>query len=426
MNQHPLIVSATFKCEDNIMKRMWTTGYKGIQQLASKICYDAAYFEQLPYTGDTRIQALQALYLSGDDKLIKKAIMDFYNSKTPEYMTNTRTLGGRLKIIPTFSLYWICMIYDYWMHRNDDAFIEILLPSIHGILDWYERQLMGDQEMLGAIKWWNFVDWDKYNGWGISPDPENGKSAIMSFQYAYTLKLAAKLFNAYGDPDCAKKYNILADEISRDTLRLCFNEEQFLIADNPDQNSFSQYTNIWAILSGAVEDKKAIEIMYHLLYNRQIIQVSNFYKFYLNQALKIVNMADQYQRQLASWQRLRNMDFKPDVDPTEPILAERNGWSKFPNYEFLATICGITSAAPGFNKIMIKPALGDLTNIEASMPHPNGTINIRLMKTSKESITAEITLPPETEGFFIWSKKVYNLKSGFQRLVSIVFNGSLS
>ena len=138
MNQHPLIVSATFKCEDNIMKRMWTTGYKGIQQLASKICYDAAYFEQLPYTGDTRIQALQALYLSGDDKLIKKAIMDFYNSKTPEYMTNTRTLGGRLKIIPTFSLYWICMIYDYWMHRDDDGFIQTLLPAIHGILDWYE------------------------------------------------------------------------------------------------------------------------------------------------------------------------------------------------------------------------------------------------------------------------------------------------
>lgn len=424
MNQHPLIISATFKCDDNIIKRMWTNGYKSIQQHASKICYDKAYFEQLPYTGDTRIQALQALYLSGDDRLIKKAILDFYNSKTPEYMTNTRTLGARLKIIPTFSLYWICMIYDYWMHRKDDSFIIPLLPSIHGILDWYERQLMGDQEMLGAIKWWNFVDWDKYNGWGISPDPENGKSSIMSFQYAYTLKLAAKLFKAYGDPDCAKRYKALADEISKNTLRLCFNEEKFLIADNPDQTSFSQYTNIWAILSGAVEDKKATEIMYYLLYDRRIIQVSNFYKFYLNQALKIVNLADQYQTQLATWERIRNLYLQTNDQLNDPTLEERNGWSQFPNYEFLATICGISPISPGFKRILIQPAIGDLKEIEASMPHPNGTITLKFRRINEESMTAEINIPPKAEGVFIWNKKVYNLESGLHRLSTIVFNNS--
>lgn len=420
MNQQPLILSATFKCNDNAIKQMWITGYKGIKQLSSKICYDAAYYEQLPYTGDTRVQALQTLYLSGDDKLLKKAILDFYNTKTPEYMTNTRSLGGRLKIIPSFSLHWVCMIYDYWIHRKDETFITPLLPSIQGILDWYQRQLMGDQEMLDAIKWWNFVDWDKYNGWGISPNPENERSSIMSFQFSYTLKLAAKLFKAHGDPDCAKQYNDLAEEVSRNTLRLCFNEEKLLIADSPDQTSFSQYTNIWAILSGAVEAKKAHDIMFHLLNDRQIIQMSNFYKFYLNLALKMVNMADHYQLQLASSQHLNShLNTK-----TECILEEHSGWSKFPNYEFLATICGITSVSPGFSKILIQPAIGSLKEIEASMPHPNGIITFRLKRINNDHISAEINLPQKTEGIFIWNKKVYPLKSGIHRIESIVFSNS--
>ncbi|WP_316841434.1 alpha-L-rhamnosidase C-terminal domain-containing protein [Pedobacter gandavensis] len=424
MNQHPLIVNATFKCDDMIMKRMWTTGYKGIQQLASTICYDTPYYQQIPYTGDTRVQALQALYLAGDDRLMKKAILDFYHSKTPEYMTNTRNLGGRMKILPTFSLYWVCMIYDYWMHRKDDAFIKPLLPSVQGILDWYDRQLIGDQEMLGAIKWWSFVDWDKYNGWGISPDPKNGKSSIMSFQYAYTLKLASKLFKAYGDPDCAKNYFELSEEISRNTLRLCLNNEKCLVADSPEQTSFSQYANIWAILSGAVEDKKADDIMYHLLYDKQITQLSDYYKFYLNLALKMVNMGDYYQMQLAKWERLRNLDFQSPGDKSEPVLEDLNGWSRFPNYEFLSSICGITSASPGFKKVLIQPALGNLKEIEASMPHPNGIIHLKFKTLSKERMSAEITLPPKTEGIFIWDKKVYEIHSGLHRIESIVFNNS--
>ncbi|MCX2451943.1 hypothetical protein OQX61_11785 [Pedobacter sp. PLR] len=422
MNQQPLIVSATFKCDDPNLKRIWISGYKSIQQLASKICYDTAYYEQFTYTGDTRVQALQALYLSGDDKLLKKAIMDFYNSKTPEYMPNSRVLGGRLPIIPTFSLYWICMIYDYWMHRKDDAFITPLLPTVQGILDWYDRQLTGDQEMLGAIKWWNYVDWDKYNGWGISPDPQNGQSSIMSFQYAYTLKLAAKLFKAYGDPDCAKNYNELADEISRNTLRLCYNYEKCLVADNPDQTSFSQYANIWAILSGAVADKKADDIMFHLLFDRRIIQMSNFYKFYLTLALKMVNTTDQYQGPIASWQQFRNAELNSANKKVNSIPEERNSWSQFPNYDFLATICGITSDSPGFRKIKIRPAIGNLTELEATMPHPNGTISFKFKRWSKESMTANIELPPKTEGVFIWNKKVYPLKSGRQRIESIVVN----
>ncbi|WP_316747222.1 alpha-L-rhamnosidase C-terminal domain-containing protein [Pedobacter gandavensis] len=422
MNHQPLIVNATFKCDDPSLKRIWISGYKRIQELASKICYDTAYYDQFNYSGDTRVQALQALYLSGDDKLLKKSIMDFFNSKTPEYMPNSRVLGARLKIIPGFSLYWIHMIYDYWMHRKDDGFIKPLLPTVQGILDWYDRQLTGDQEMRGAITWWSFLDWDKFNGWGVAPDPLNEQSSIMSFQYAYTLKLAAKLFKAYGDPDCAKNYTELAEQIGSSTLESCYNYEKGLVADNPSQTSFSQYANIWAILSGAVEDKKADEIMFRLLFDRRITQMSTFYKFYLSLALKMVNKTDKYLDQVAIWHRIRNAEISNGNSQANALPEERNSWSQFPNYDLLATICGITSDSPGFKKVIIRPAIGHLKELDATMPHPNGTISFHFRRLDKESMSVCIELPPKTEGLFIWNNNVHPLKSGKHSIETVIFN----
>ena len=30
------------------------------------------------------------------------------------------------------------MVHDYWMHRDDPAFVRSLLPGVRGVLAWYE------------------------------------------------------------------------------------------------------------------------------------------------------------------------------------------------------------------------------------------------------------------------------------------------
>ncbi|NQX37611.1 alpha-L-rhamnosidase [Pedobacter steynii] len=413
---YPLKISATFKCNDQALKRMWTLGCRRIQYAAAQICHNTPYQDQLHYTGDTRIQAITAVYLSGEDRLMKKAILDFYNSRSARQVTNGYNLGSPLKVIPTFSLFWISLVYDYWMHRKDDDFIIQFLPSIQGILDWYERQMKGDQDMIGAIKWWNIIDFYRFNSWGVTPAPESASSAIVSLQFAYTLKQAAKLFSAFGNPDRAKRYTNLAEKINDDAMRFCFNEEKALMADTPEKISYSQHANIWAILSGAVEDKKAKKVMIHTLYDKSLAQATFFYKSYLTQALKKTGLQDQYYSQLKPWERTLDPELKTVTERIEPEYSERNEWSAQPCHDFLTTICGITSVAPAFERVQIQPALGPLLDIEGMMSHPEGPIIVKYRRIGKTGIHAEIDIPETIQGDFIWDGRMFLLRGGKQTI----------
>lgn len=410
---YPLKINATFNCNDKSLKKIWTTGWRTAQLCAGEIYYDTPYYEQLQYTGDTRIQALISLYLSGDDRLMRKAIQDFYHSRTPEGLTQGRYPSNRLQIIPTFSLFWVSMIHDYWMHRRDDAFVEQFLPAISEILNWYEHQMSGEKQMLGPMKWWNFIDWDNFNGWGTAPGAETGNSAIISLQYAYTLNQAAGLFKAFGKEESIK-YTELANKINENTNRLCFDDDKGLLADTPEKKSFSQHANIWAILSGAVMDKRAKYVMVHLLYDKSIGQATFFYKFYLTQALKKVGMSDQYYGQLGPWEEMLRMGLTTFAEKPEPTRSDCHAWSASPNYDFLSTICGINPSEPGFRKVLINPALGPLTEVKASMPHPDGMISVEFKRHGKYGLHAEIELPEALTGNFIWNKNMIELHAGKQ------------
>ena len=82
----------------------------------------------------------------------------------------------------SFFTFWVSMIYDYWMHRKDDAFISQFLPAIAGVLTWYERNIDKSKNMLGPMKWWNFVDWvDPFEN-GVAPGATEANSSILTLQ----------------------------------------------------------------------------------------------------------------------------------------------------------------------------------------------------------------------------------------------------
>src|SRR6185312_8780385 len=121
------------------LQQIWKVGWRTAQLCAGELYFDYPYYKQLQYTGDSRIQALISLYVSGDDRLMRKAILDFHDSRTPEGLTQGRYPSNHLQIIPTFSLFWITMIHDYWMLRRDDAFVKQFLPAINEILNWFQQ-----------------------------------------------------------------------------------------------------------------------------------------------------------------------------------------------------------------------------------------------------------------------------------------------
>ncbi|MEO7487138.1 MAG: alpha-rhamnosidase, partial [Ferruginibacter sp.] len=138
---YPFEEKGSFSSNDTSLKKIWEVGWRTARLCAGETYFDCPYYEQLQYIGDTRIQALVSLYVAGDDRLMRKAINDFYNSRVPEGLTQSRYPSTELQIIPPFSLFWVSMIHDYYMHRKDDAFIKKYLLGITGVLDWYEKNI---------------------------------------------------------------------------------------------------------------------------------------------------------------------------------------------------------------------------------------------------------------------------------------------
>ena len=413
---YPFEQKATFRSSDLSLQNIWEVGWRTARLCAGETYYDCPYYEQLQYVGDTRIQALISLYVTGDDRLVRKALMDFYQSRIPEGLTQSRYPSNRTQVIPPFSLFWISMVYDYWMHRKDEDFIQQFLPVISGILNWYERNIDENKKMLGPMPWWNFVDYTDAFRQGVPEGANDGNSSIITLQYVYALRQASSMFEHFGQSYAAAQYKNQALEFASNTYRQCYDPSKGLISNTPEKIKFSQHASILAILTDAIPEAQANETMQKILKDASLGPVTYYWQFYLTQALKKVGMADLYYDQLTPWRNMLQMGLTTFAEKPEPVRSDCHAWSASPNYDFLATICGIMPDAPGFEKVLIQPALGKLNEISGSMPHPKGMITVSLKRKNKNEIEGEVTLPENVQGRFVWNGKVIPLREGKQKI----------
>ena len=87
---YPFKEKATFTSNDQSLQDIWKVGWRTARLCAWETYFDCPYYEQLQYVADTRIQALISLYVTGDDRLMRKAILNFGNSRIPEGLTMSR------------------------------------------------------------------------------------------------------------------------------------------------------------------------------------------------------------------------------------------------------------------------------------------------------------------------------------------------
>jgi hypothetical protein len=99
----------------------------------------------------------------------------------------------------------------------------------------------------------------------------------------------------------------------------------------------------------------------------------------------------------------------------EPGRSDCHAWSAHPNFDLLATVAGIESAAPGFSRITIQPHLGSLKHLNATLPHPRGDITVAYSRDG-DHLKADVTLPAGLSGAFLWRGKSTALHAGAQHL----------
>ncbi|MDZ4706909.1 MAG: alpha-L-rhamnosidase C-terminal domain-containing protein [Saprospiraceae bacterium] len=404
---YPFEAKGTFSSDVAGLGNIWNVGWRTAQLCAGETYYDCPYYEQLQYTGDTRIQALISLYVAGDDRLMRKAINEYNQSRIYEGLTQSRYPCNDMQIIPPFSLYWVSMIYDYWMHREDEVWIRSLLNGVSDVLDWHELRLAPNQ-MNGYLEWWNFVDWVWDSG---TPVGREGGSAILSLQYVYTLQQAEKLFRAFGRSVEAEHYKTLANQIAAATYKLCWNPAKNLIADSPEKEKYSQHANIWALLTNTIPISKEDKVFSTLLKDTSIVQATFYFKFYLFELMKKMKAGDLFINELKPWEAMIDFGLTTFAEHPEPVRSDCHAWSASPNYQLLSIVAGINPGAPGFKEVTISPYLGNQKTVSASIPHPFGTLSTTYA-LNNGNLMARVALPSGIKGKFVWQGVIYPLEGG--------------
>jgi hypothetical protein len=237
---YPFVERARFDSDAPLLRSIWDIGWRTARLDAHDTYMDTPYWERLQYVGDTRIQALISYVVAGDDRLARQAINAYNYSRTPEGLTQSRYPSSLTQIIPTFSLLWVGMVHDFWMYRDDPAFVRSQLQGTRAVLDWYLQRQRSD-DLLGKIPWWPFVDWGSDFAFGRPPqDEDGGGSSVITLQFIEALRYAAEMEVALGDAHYAVLYRRAAERAARAVYALCWNG--MLLSLTPLRSSTSAST----------------------------------------------------------------------------------------------------------------------------------------------------------------------------------------
>ena len=411
---YPFQLNANFTSDNPGLNRILEIGWRTARLDAMETYMDCPYYEQLQYIGDSRIQALVSLYNSGDDRLLKNALNLIDQSRMPEGLTESRHPSFTPQYIPTFSLWYIGMLHDYWMYGKDEQFVKEKLAGVQMILNYFKHFQQADGSLKDA-PFWMFTDWVPGKRWpaGVGPIGIDGTSSLQDLQLLWAYQLAADMEKSLGLKELADQYSNAANQLKQTILTNYWDERRHLFADTKEKEIFSQHANTLAILTGITTTENTASIAQRLLTDTLLSPASIYFRYYMHQALIKAGYGNDYIKWLDVWRENIKMGMTTwaEISDINATRSDCHAWGASPNIEFFRTVLGIDSDAPGFQKVRIEPHLGTLQTVSGEIPHPAGKLSVNY-KSNKGKWHISIQLPGNITGTFIWNGNHYDLKSG--------------
>jgi alpha-L-rhamnosidase len=415
----PFERKATFSSTQPDLQKILDIGWRTARLCAVETYMDCPYYEQLQYIGDARIQAMVSFYNAGDDRLVRNALNQMDQSRLAEGVTLSRHPSFSPQIIPTFSLWYIGMLHDYWMYRPDAMFVREKLAGTRDVLNFFAKYQTED----GTLKntpYWLFSDWVNNKtqwGYGMAPKGKDGSSSVLDLQLLWAYQTAARLEEALGMKAYSDMYLKKADLLSNTIRSIYWDASRGIFADTPEKDLYSQHANTLAILTELVKGEEAKALAQKILSEKDLAPTSIYFKYYTHLALTKAGLGDDYSVWLEKWRENISMGLTTwaEISDVSNARSDCHAWGSSPNIELYRILLGIDSDQPGFKTIKIEPHLGSLTKVSGEMPHPEGKISTSY-SLEKNKWKIDIFIPQNTTGFLIWKGKRIELKPGANAL----------
>ncbi len=368
---YPYEVASNFTSNTAGVCEVWDVGVRTAERCAGETYFDCPFYEQLQYTGDTRIQAMIHMLLGRDRRLPREAVEQFTWDKTDGGLTVSRYPCREKQVIPPFSLWWIHMLCDQHFYDRvplTDRYKRICEDILR---EWRENLLVHPES-----SYWCFLDW---LDWSWGQPPGGALATPHQLLLVWTEAKWAKLLDRPLAPIAAH----LA-EFKVDTNGLVKHPKDPGV---PTEHGEAMYRMAQRELGLPMSPwpTRGIE-------KANAPRTTYYFSYYRHQAMPDAD----YWQLLQPWKDQIARGLTTFVEMNEPTRSDCHAWSAHPILGFLQRVAGVSSTSPGWTTARIAPSPGSLSDFEAKLAHPDGDLVVTLRD---EKLVVRCPVPFET----VWS-----------------------
>lgn len=251
-----------FHSEDELVNRIWEICKNAVRNCAQEAFLDCPQREKGQYLGDLTITAHAFHYLTGDDRLFKKALQDFAHSTTICEGMMAVAPGSFMQEIADFSLLFPYQLLMYYQFTKDKEFLEEMLSVAEGVERYFD-QFQNESKMLEDVKTkWNLVDWpdnlrDNYDFELPQPVVGDGCHNVINALYVGMKKSMEEIRKILGVGGASE-----FEQLKQAFIHTFYQPETGLFVDSTVSTHSSLHANVFACFYGLEpEGNKIVELI---------------------------------------------------------------------------------------------------------------------------------------------------------------------
>ena len=374
----------TLDTSNKTVKSVWDICKAGVQYGSQEGFLDCPGREKGQYLGDATVTGHSHMYVAGDLRLYKKAIMDFALSTfiCPGLMAVAP--GSYMQEIADYSMQWPMQIMLYYQQSGDLEFVKEMYPLVEGLYAYFQRYERSDGLLENVVEKWNLVDWpgnlrDGYDfdlSLVVGPGCHNVVNAFYLGMVQSLNEMRDLLHLQYEDslPSLRKAFN-----------QTFYNEQTQLFVDAQGSSHSSLHANVMPLLFD-LAPMEAVDPIVELIREKRLC-CGVYFAYFLLKALARVGQTELLFALIdntdeSSW---ANMVEEGATTCMEAWSKDHkwntslcHAWASAPIPVLIEDIIGLKPALPGWKAIRFRPqipaAMGDF---ELNISVPSGEIQVR-------------------------------------------------